>query len=77
MVTLDVPVFVKVTGWLLDWPTGTPPNQMLVCESVRVRVAAGAKFAVEIRKTPMAMLIETSLPRALGGSELMTRSFNG
>lgn len=56
---------------------GTPPNQMLVGVAVRILVDAETRFDAEIRKTPMAIVSETSLPRALGESELMSASFNG
>jgi hypothetical protein len=36
-----------------------------------------ARVAADIRRTAMDKLIETSLPRALGESELMSASFNG
>ena len=73
MVKPAEPVFVKVTVWLADWPIATPPYQMLGFEIVRILVwVEKAMLAVDIRKTAMVMLIGTSLPRALGESELMS-----
>jgi len=78
MVMLPEPLLVKVTVWLCVWPTGTPPYQICTVEEVSVLFwVDDAKVAADIRKTAMAKLIETSLPRALGEGELMSASFNG
>lgn len=72
------PAFFKLAGWLFDVPTGIPPYQVLIGVTFKIGVGVEkAKFDAEIRKTPMMILIEANLPRALGESELMTASFNG
>jgi hypothetical protein len=78
MVMLPDPPLVMVTVWLCVWPMGTPPYQILTVADVKVLFwVDDARVAADIRRTAMAKLIETSLPRALGESELMSASFNG
>ena len=78
MVMLPDPPFVMVTMWVCVWPTGTPPYQIWTVAVFNILFwVDDARVAADIRKTAMVKLIETSLPRALGESELMSASFNG
>jgi hypothetical protein len=75
---LPDPAFFIVTTWVWVWPRGTRPYQIWTVAVCRILFwVDDARVAADIRKTAMDKLIETSLPRALGESELMSASFNG